>query len=177
MRGRAHDIAYFASPIATAAYPSSGMLVRMSRLLITLILSSSLCAAAQTPTPTNPLAPLDFLTGPWIAATNASGQSSGNVLGTYTFTRTLAGHALERTGTVATCKGPQDFDCNHHDSLTIFPEAAALAALYLDNEGNVIHYTITLSAPHTAIFLSQGPPPPHTSASPTTAKARAPKPS
>jgi hypothetical protein len=131
--------------------------MRMSRLLITLILSSALCAAAQTPTPTDPLAPLDFLTGPWIAATNATGSSSGNVLGTYTFTRTLAGHALERTGTVATCKGPQDFDCNHHDSLTIFPEAGSLAALYLDNEGHVIHYLVTLPDPHTAVFLSQGP--------------------
>jgi hypothetical protein len=150
----------------------------MSRLLITLLLSSTLCATAQTATATDPLTSLDFLTGPWIAATNApAGSSSGNVLGTYTFTRTLAGHALERTGTVASCKGPQDFDCNHHDSLIIFPEAGALAALYLDNEGHVIHYLITLPDPHTAIFLSQGPPQAHASASPITSKAPAPRPS
>jgi len=133
------------------------MLARMRRYLaLALFAASTFSAVAQAPA--DPLTPLDFLTGPWIAATNTAGSSSGNVLGTYTFSRTLAGHAIERTGTVATCKGPQDFDCNHHDRLTIFPESGALAALYLDNEGHVIHYLITLPDPHTAVFLSQGPP-------------------
>jgi hypothetical protein len=134
------------------------MLASMRRHFLAIALLAASTVHAQAPA-TDALAPLDFLTGPWIAATNApAGSSAGNVLGTYTFTRTLAGHALERTGTVASCKGPQDFDCNHHDSLIIFPEAGALAALYLDNEGHVIHYLITLPDPHTAIFLSQGPP-------------------
>jgi len=126
----------------------------MRRLLIFFALAAA-TLSAQTP---DPLTPLDFLTGTWIAATNTAGSSSGTVLGTYTFARDLAGHTLERTGTVASCKGPQDFDCNHHDRLTVFPEAGGLAALYLDNEGHVIHYVITLPAPHTAVFLSQPAP-------------------
>ncbi len=119
----------------------------------------------EAPPPADPLVPLDFLLGTWVAATNASGTSAGQVVGTYTFTRDLGGHALQRTGTVATCKGPQDFDCNHHDQLTVFADPngqqihhSSLFALYLDNEGHVIYYTVSLPDPHTAIFDSQGPP-------------------
>jgi hypothetical protein len=143
------------------------MLVRMKSLIRSLVLATCvLPAAAQTPAPAtpDPLAPLNFLLGNWIAATGATGSSGGQIVGTYTFSRDLGGHAMQRTGTVAACKGPQDFDCNHHDQLTIFPDANALAAhhssllaLYLDNEGHVIYYTISLPDPHTAIFDSQGP--------------------
>jgi hypothetical protein len=127
----------------------------MRPLLLALLLTTA-TLTAQTP---DPLTSLDFLTGTWTAATSApAGSSAATVLGTYTFARDLAGHALQRTGTVATCKGPQDFDCNHHDMLTVFPEAGTLAALYLDNEGHVIHYTVTTPDPHTAVFLSQPAP-------------------
>jgi hypothetical protein len=137
----------------------------MRRLLVlTLLTAAALATHAQSPA-ADPLAPLDFLTGTWIAGTNTAGSSSGQIFGTYTFSRDLAGHALQRTGTLATCKGPTDFDCNHHDQLTIFPDphgaaahGSSLFALYLDNEGHVIYYTITTPDSHTAIFLSQGPP-------------------
>jgi hypothetical protein len=143
------------------------MLERMRPLLLSLVLAAfTLPGTAQAPAPqaADPLPPLDFLLGNWIAATGATGSSGGQIVGTYTFSRDLGGHALQRTGTVAACKGPQDFDCNHHDQLTIFPDANALAAhhssllaLYLDNEGHVIYYTISLPDPHTAVFDSQGP--------------------
>jgi hypothetical protein len=144
------------------------MLVRMRSLLCGLVLATSvlpILAQAPTPPAADPLAPLDFLLGTWVAATGATGTSGGQVLGTYTFSRDLAGHALQHTGTVAACKGPQDFDCNHHDQLTIFPDANALAAhhssllaLYLDNEGHVIYYAISLPDAHTTVFNSVGPP-------------------
>ncbi len=138
----------------------------MRPIILALLTITSLGIRAQAPSSTpDPLDPLDFLLGTWTATTGASGSSGGNVIGNYTFTRDLAGHALQRTGTVAACKGPQDFDCNHHDQLTIFPDANALAAhhssllaLYLDNEGHVIYYTLSLTDPHTAVFNSQGPP-------------------
>ena len=130
----------------------------MRRLLAFLALATA-TLTAQVTTPTDPLAPLDFLTGTWSATTNApAGTAAATVIGTYTFARDLAGHTLERTGALANCKGPQDFNCNHHDRLTIFPEGAALAALYLDNEGHVIHYVVTTPDPHTAVFLSQPAP-------------------
>jgi len=138
----------------------------MRRLLFISLLAAALPLPAQSasvPAP-DPLAPLNFLLGNWIAATGATGNSGGQIVGTYTFSRDLAGHALQRTGTVATCKGPQDFDCNHHDQLTIFPDPNGMAihhsslfALYLDNEGHVIYYTIATPDAHTAVFNSQGP--------------------
>jgi len=118
------------------------------------------------PTPFDPLAALDFLLGTWSATTNAPAGSAGAaVTGNYTFRRDLDGHALQRTSSADTCKGPQSFDCAHHDQLTIFADPNGLAqhktslfALYIDSEGHVIYYTITLPDPHTAVFDSQGPP-------------------
>jgi hypothetical protein len=139
----------------------------MRKLFTAAALAVSMTLMAQTPAPTppaDPLASLDFLLGTWTAVTGATGTSGGQVMGTYTFSRDLAGHALQRTGTVASCKGPQDFDCNHHDQLTIFPDANAqaihhssLLALFLDNEGHVIYYTLTTPDPQTVVFNSQSP--------------------
>jgi hypothetical protein len=139
----------------------------MHRLLLTSLLSAVLPLTAQSAPALNvdPLAPLGFLLGTWTAGTVATGTAAAQVFGTYTFSRDLAGHALQRTGTVATCKGPQDFDSNHHDQLTIFPDpngqashGSSIFALYLDNEGHVIYYTVSTPDAHTAIFNSQGPP-------------------
>jgi hypothetical protein len=128
-------------------------------------MSLPLTAQSTAAHPSDPLAPLSFLLGTWVAATGAAGSSGGQVLGTYTFSRDLGGHALQRTGTVAACKGPQDFDCNHHDQLTVFPDpngqavhGSSIFALYLDNEGHVIYYTVATPDAHTAVFNSQGPP-------------------
>jgi hypothetical protein len=122
-------------------------------------------AVVETGKVTNPLAPLDFLLGTWTAKSEAAASSAGAAsLGTYTFRRDLNGHALVRTSSTDTCKGPQAFDCDHHDQLTIFPDpngqaihGSSLFALYLDNEGHVIYYTISTPDPYTAIFDSQGP--------------------
>ena len=138
----------------------------MRRLLLTALLAVTLPLPAQTAAvpASDPLAPLNFLLGTWTAATTATGSAAAQVLGTYTFSRDLAGHALQRSGTVATCKGHKDFDCNHHDQLTIFPDpngqaihGSSIFALYLDNEGHVIYYTVSTPDAHTAVFNSQGP--------------------
>jgi hypothetical protein len=72
---------------------------------------------------------------------------------------------LARTGSLDKCTAPQSFDCQHHDQLTIFADPngqtahhASLFALYLDNEGHVIYYTITTPEPHTVVFMSQSAP-------------------
>jgi hypothetical protein len=121
--------------------------------------------APKTAAAADPLSPLDFLLGTWSAKSDASAGSAGAAsLGTYTFRRDLSGHALARTSSTDACKGPKAFDCDHHDQLTIFPDpngqaihGASLFALYLDNEGHVIYYTITMPDPHTVLFDSQGP--------------------
>jgi hypothetical protein len=121
-------------------------------------------AVDENAKPADTLSSLDFLVGTWNAKSDAAAGSAGAAsLGMYTFYRDLNGHALARISSTDTCKGPNAFDCNHHDQLTIFPDpngqavhGASLFALYLDNEGHVIYYTITTPDPHTAIFDSQG---------------------
>jgi hypothetical protein len=142
------------------------MLNRMRRLLALALLSAAtLSAHGQAPTP-DPLAPLDFLTGTWTATTNApAGTAAAASTGTYTFRRDLAGHALDRTSSADTCSAPKAFDCNHHDRLTIFSDPNAVAlhhaslfAFYMDSEGHIIYYVVSLPDPHTAVFDSQAPP-------------------
>jgi hypothetical protein len=134
------------------------------RPLVLALLLAAAPLAAQTPA-TDPLAPLDFLTGTWSAVSPATaGTASAATSGTYTFRRDLNGHALDRSSSADTCSAPAAFDCAHHDRLTIFSDPNALAAhhasllaFYMDNEGHVIYYTVSLPDPHTAVFLSQGP--------------------
>ena len=142
----------------------------MPRSLRLLLLLLSLAALhAQQPQPaasTDPLAPLDFLIGTWSAKTDTAASSAGaQGTGTYTFHRDLNGHTLVRSGSYDDCKGPTNFDCAHRDQLTVFADPNAMAlhkasllAIYLDTEGHVIYYTISLPDAHTAIFNSQGLP-------------------
>jgi hypothetical protein len=132
----------------------------MTRLLTRLTLVAfSLSLFAQVPAPGNdPFSPLQFLLGTWSAKTAGGGTAQAVVLGTYTFAPDLGGHALQRTGTLDSCKGPKAFDCNHHDQLTVYVgPSGTLAALYLDNEGHAIQYAVTTPDARTAVFLSQGP--------------------
>jgi len=132
----------------------------------------AICAvsyAAQTTIPTpsaDPLSPLDFLLGTWSAKTDTAASSAGaEGTGAYTFRRDLNGHALVRSSSADACKGPANFNCNHHDQLIIFADPNAMAmhkssllALYLDTEGHVIYYTISTPDAHTAVFNSQSLP-------------------
>lgn len=135
------------------------------RLLLLLLAAAALSARAQSPTLSPELTPLSFLLGTWAANTNASAGSAGaSGSGTYTFRADLKGHAIERSSSIDNCKGPATYDCAHHDRLTIFADANAAAvhlvtllALYLDNEGHVIYYSVTLPDAHTAVFDSQSP--------------------
>ena len=118
----------------------------------------------QTPAPQapDPFAPLAFLKGNWQATTHDT--AGVHVTGTYSFTPELNGHILARHVTSPTaCKGPATFDCDHTDQLYIFAEAPGqpLRAIFFDNEGHVLHYTLSTPDPTTAVFLTdpdpQGP--------------------
>ena len=98
---------------------------------------------------------LSFLEGEWSAAT-VGAAGGANVVGTYTFRRELKGHVLARHSSSASCKGPTDFDCDHGDLLYVFVEGPGndLKAIYLDNEGHVIHYSVSTPTASRAEFLS-----------------------
>ena len=121
-------------------------------------LAASLATNAQSASKSNPLDSLAFLQGTWKANTNTSGSSGGAASGTYTFALDLNGHALQRTSSVDKCSGPNSFDCQHHDQLTVYADTTgALAAFYIDSEGQVIQYTVATSDATTAAFTSEGP--------------------
>jgi hypothetical protein len=112
------------------------------------------------------LDPLNFLLGTWSATTVDTGTGDGGKrAGWYTFRKDLDGHAIQRRSTLDKCPVPASDACNHHDILTIFPDANALPsdhkalvfALYLDNEGHAIYYLVRSPEPNTAVFQSQGP--------------------
>ncbi len=110
-------------------------------------------AAAQTGGG-NPLDVLSFLEGRWEAKTSAAGAAAAT--GTYSFQRDLGGHILARHSSADTCKGPSEFDCSHGDLLYVYSEAPGqpLKAIYFDNEGHVIHYNVSVTAPGRVTFLS-----------------------
>ncbi len=119
----------------------------MRRLLPLLLLGAPL--AAQAPAP-DPLAPVRFLVGSW--AGEGSGRP-GPAAGEATFSLDLGGRVLVRR---SHAQGPSG---RHEDCTTVYPEGGGLKALYVDNEGHVIHYAVTASA-DAVVFLSEPAPGP-----------------
>lgn len=104
----------------------------------------------------DPFSSLSFLLGTWEAKT--INNPAVTAIGVYSFGTELKGHILARH-TVADsskCKGPEDFNCEHSDLLYIYadPPGQPLRAIYFDNEGHVIRYSVTVPAPNSAEFLS-----------------------
>jgi hypothetical protein len=113
--------------------------------------------AQETPGPAadDPWKAVAFLEGTWGAT--ARGNPGVAVAGTYTFARELRDHVLARHSTSnSACTGPATFDCEHADVFYIYEEASGqpLKAIYLDNEGHVIHYAVSSTGAGTAVFLS-----------------------
>jgi hypothetical protein len=130
------------------------MKVPLARVALLLFLLIAPPTPAQSAS--DPLAPLSFLIGAWEART--INNPAVTAVGTYTFQLELKSHVLARhsTSNSAACKGPADFDCNHGDLLYIYSDAPGqpLRAIYFDNEGHVIHYTVSAPTPASAEFLS-----------------------
>lgn len=120
------------------------------------LLISALAAGAQSVSTKDPFQPLAFLEGTWGAKTN--GTSGVNSSGKYSFSLELKNHVMARhTVSSESCKGPDSYDCEHSDLLYIYPEGGgALHAIYFDNEGHVIKYSVSTPSPTTAVFLSDG---------------------
>jgi hypothetical protein len=109
-------------------------------------------SAAQNPAKS--FEALRFLEGTWEAKT--SGDPAGPAAsGTYSFKKELGGHILARHSSSDACKGPSDFNCDHHDLLYIYQDAPGqpLKAIYFDNEGHTIHYDV-LTPSTEVVFLS-----------------------
>lgn len=132
--------------------------MKMISRFLPLLLCALLVAAQGTPSsPIDPWKALGFLQGTWEA--KATGGQGVSATGTYTFSSELGDRILARHSTSdAGCKGPESFNCDHHDLLYIYQDAPgqSLKAIYFDNEGHVIHYDVSTPEAKTAIFLSDG---------------------
>lgn len=121
----------------------------------TILFALALAMNAQTSPLKNPFQALSFLEGTWEAKTN--GTSGVDSSGRYTFALELQNHVMARhIISKASCKGPASYDCDHSDLLYIYPDGPqqALQAIYFDNEGHVIKYSVSTPTPTTAVFLS-----------------------
>jgi hypothetical protein len=128
---------------------------RRFAVLAAMALLTASVPGAQTPTPADPWAGLRFLIGSWEAKTTG-GLAQARSSATYAFRLELHDHVLARHSSGGTCKGPEDFDCQHSDLLYIYPagNGQTLEAIYFDNEGHVIHYDVFTPKPGTVVFLS-----------------------
>jgi uncharacterized protein YaiE (UPF0345 family) len=130
----------------------------MKRSVGLLLFLLTLPLGAQSTQPAaDPWKAISFLEGTWEAKT--TGSQGVTSAGTYTFRTELNSHILARHSmTVAGCKGPAGFDCDHSDLLYVFSDGPGqpLKAIYFDNEGHVIHYNVSTPDAGTAVFLSDG---------------------
>ncbi len=131
-------------------------------ILCSLLTVSAFAQSTQTaPSANNSWERLHFLVGTWQAQTSAEGTASAQSSGTYTFQYDLNRNVITRTSSIDTCKGPANYDCQHHDTLILYrdPGDATPHALYADGEGHVIHYDVTTPDANTVILLSNMPGP------------------
>jgi len=130
----------------------------MLRRMVVLLLLCACSLSAQTKQSATPgfWKPLQFLIGTWEAKTQG-GSAQAASTGTYSFGFDLHDNVIARHSDKSTCKGAADFDCDHGDLLYIYFEGPtrALKAIYLDNEGHVIHYDVFVPAPSSAVFVSE----------------------
>lgn len=122
------------------------------RLLTVAVLLFASTLHAQT-APVTDWKPLQFLVGTWQAKSSGQAQS----MGSYTFETELNGHVLvRRTLSSKTVLAAAGYDTHHEDVLYVYQDAPdqPYRAIYFDNEGHVIHYTVTVPLSATAVFTS-----------------------
>jgi hypothetical protein len=128
--------------------PSAHLMKYANRIAPMIASLFALTSAAAS----DPLSPLDFLLGKW------SGGAPGAV-GTDLFQRKLDGHVLQRSSQSMSRASDGKSRGSRQALLTVYPagDSDALAAIYFDNEGHVIHYNrVTVTPGKTVEFLSDG---------------------
>ena len=127
----------------------------MLRPLASMLVAVPLLAQAPAPAP-DAFAPLRFLLGTWVGE---GGGQPGHASGEASFSLELGGHALVRRSWAEVPASPGRPAFRHEDRITVYPEAGRLRALYLDNEGHVIHYAVTPTADGVVFLSDPGPGP------------------
>jgi hypothetical protein len=134
----------------------------MSRIVTrSFLISIALALAVLAPWPhfvlcqeSNPWGGLQFLVGSWTGA--GSGQPGQSGSGASDFAFDLDGKVLVRTNrTEYPPKPGEKAGVVHKDLLIIYPQpgASKLSAIYFDNEGHVINYSVALPAKQPAVVF------------------------
>ncbi len=87
---------------------------------------------------------LQFLIGRWVSP--LSGQPGEGISGASTFSYALDGKVIIRTSRAEFAPAPGEEKGLVHDDLLIIyqqPGESKLRAVYFDNEGHIIHYTLS----------------------------------
>ncbi len=109
----------------------------MFRTLLLFLLCALLPAQAPQPQASDPYAAVRFLAGDWVG--EGSGDP-GKGSGEFSFRFELEGRTLVRRSWASYPAQNGRAAIRHEDLMTLFPEDGGLKALYVDNEGHVIHY-------------------------------------
>src|SRR5262249_40949105 len=107
--------------------------------------------AAQRPS--DALQPLRVLLGEWDAIGTPPGERGG-----VTFSLPVPDHVVTRTKYAIYDARDGRPASRHDDLMVIYAEGDRLRADYFDNEGHVIRYRVTSSAPDVVVFVSEPAP-------------------
>ena len=124
-------------------------------ILASLLLVCSSTAYAALPDPPDAFAGVRFLVGDWVGVSKPGEGSAA-----FSLQPDLQGKVLVRkhAAEVPTRADPKKLE--HHEDVTIlYPAAGLLRADYWDNEGHVIHYTVTTTADRAVFDSDPGPGP------------------
>lgn len=125
-----------------------------------LVLALAACGiAAAQQTPPVPWQPVKFLVGQWVGEGTADTKQAG--AGSCSFEPDLQNKVLIRRNHAEYPAADGHPAIAHDDLMVIYPDAPLhqLRAFYTDNEGHVIHYTVTAGSDGlTAVFLADAEP-------------------
>jgi len=128
----------------------------------TVLIITLMIAAASLPTSARQSAPAvdweayRFLVGEWVGeGTGAPGEATGG----FTYNFDLDGKVLVRRNHADYPATKDKPAYSHTDLMVMYQEAGVIKAVYFDNEGHVIYYSVSLSKDQsTLVYLSDPQP-------------------
>jgi hypothetical protein len=137
------------------------MIKPLSSFLAAFLLGTSLSHAqsqAQQSKDTTNWDAFRFLLGDWVGeGTGAPGEATGG----FSFSFDLEGKVLVRRNRADYPATKDRSAFSHTDLMVIYhePDGQTVRAIYFDNEGHVIHYSVSLSQDQTALTFLSDPSP------------------